>query len=419
MAQARLRIAIISLNFAPERTGIARYTTSLAQGLVKRGHDVQVITTHPHYPDWQIQAGYGEWRRDELVDGVRVRRLRHFVPKKPSWIPRALAEVTFGARSTFSSWGKPDVIIMPSPALFASSMVLARARLFARKSATVIWVQDLYSLGASETQGSKASIVGALAKVESATLRHADAVAVIHPRFRDTVVSELGVQRERAGVIRNWASVAELDENLDRAAVRRRVGWANDETVLLHTGNMGVKQGLENIIETARLAEAISLPARFVFTGGGSQKDALVERAKGLSNVQFLDSLPDGEFEQVLNSADVLLLNEKPGVAEMAVPSKLTTYFSTGLPVIAATDAASISAAEIEASGAGLRVDPDDPAALLEAVTRLRAEPALRKRLGSAGLAFRDANLAEEAAIDHYVDWLRELVAEHAKHAKS
>ncbi|HEY0248655.1 MAG TPA: glycosyltransferase [Gryllotalpicola sp.] len=414
MSDQHLRVVIVSLNYAPERTGIARYTSSLAQGLAKRGHQVQVITTHPHYPEWKIHPGYGQWRRDEIVDGVPVRRLRHFVPRRPSWIPRALGELSFGLRALFTRWGRPDVVVLPSPALFASSLVLLRARLFSRAAATVVWVQDLYSLGASETQGSGGSLVAALARVESATLRGADGVALIHARFRDRVVASLGVEPQKAGVIRNWTSVVAVDRAIDRDAVRLRLGWAPDELVLMHTGNMGVKQGLENIVEMARLAEAIQLSVRVVFTGGGSQKDRLVAQAAPLSNVVFLDSLPDGEFEEVLNCADVLLLNEKPGVAEMAVPSKLTTYFSTGLPVVAATDAASISAAELSVSGGGIRVDPGDPAALLEAVSRLRADSALRARLGMAGLAFRDAYLTEDAAIDSYEEWLQSLVESRA-----
>lgn len=376
---------------------------------------MKVITTHPHYPDWKIEEGYGQWRRSEVVDGVPVCRVRHFVPRNPSWVPRAVAEITFGLRAIFSSWGRPDVVVVPSPALFASALVLLRARLFARTAATVVWVQDLYSLGASETQAAGGgSVAAALARVESATLRSADGVAAIHPRFRDRIIESLGVEPERAGVIRNWSSVSELDLAINRDSTRLRLGWAPTETIVMHAGNMGIKQGLENVIEMARLAEAIQFPVRVVFTGGGSQKDRLVELARGLSNVVFLDSLPEGEFEEVLNSADVLLLNEKPGVAEMAVPSKLTTYFSTGLPVVAATESSSISAAEIASSGGGLRVDPGDPAALFEAVSRLRADSKLRARLGASGLAFRDAYLAEDAAIDNYVDWLRTLVDHHS-----
>jgi glycosyltransferase involved in cell wall biosynthesis len=407
-------VAIISLNYAPERTGIARYTSSLAQGLHKRGHQVQVITTHPHYPEWKIREGYGQWRRDELVDGVPVRRLKHYVPKRPSWIPRAIGELTFGLRALFTPWGRPDVVVLPSPALFACSLILLRARLFTRNAATVVWVQDLYSLGAAETQGSGGAAVQALSRVESATLTAADGVTLIHSRFRDQVVDKLHVESERIGVIRNWTSVTEVDRAIDRHAVRLRMGWSPDELVLMHTGNMGVKQGLENIVEMARIAEQVQYPVRVVFTGGGSQKRRLVELAAPLSNVQFVDALPDGEFEEVLSCADVLLLNEKPGVAEMAVPSKLTTYFSTGLPVVAATDAASISAAEVEVSGGGLRVDPGDPAALFEAVTRLGADSALRARLGMAGRKFRDAYLAEDAAIDSYEEWLQQLVDHHA-----
>jgi len=126
-------------------------------------------------------------------------------------------------------------------------------------------------------------------------------------------------------------------------------------------------------------------------------------------SIQFIAPLPDGEFEQVLASADILLINEREGMREMSVPSKLTTYFSTSLPVLAATDEASVTAGEIDASGGGLRVPAGNPVALLDGALALRRDPGLSRALGEAGHRYRKEVLSEEAALDRFERWLAAL----------
>ena len=101
---------------------------------------------------------------------------------------------------------------------------------------------------------------------------------------------------------------------------------------------MGVKQGLENVVEAARLADSqLDNRVNFILMGDGNQRSALEIRAKGIRSLQFLDPVPDEQFQSMLADSDVLLVNERPGVEEMSVPSKLTSYFSAGVPVLAAT----------------------------------------------------------------------------------
>jgi colanic acid biosynthesis glycosyl transferase WcaI len=88
-----------------------------------------------------------------------------------------------------------------------------------------------------------------------------------------------------------------------------------------------------------------------------------------------MDGVSNTEFTDVLAAADVLLLHERAGVVEMCVPSKLTSYFAAGRPVLAATSPRSAAAHEISASGAGTVVDPGDPSVLLEALRSLASQP--------------------------------------------
>ena len=114
----RLRIAVMGVNHAPERSGIAPYTSRLAQSLAEHGHDVQVLTSRPHYPEWRVPAGY---RNTKSADSaVRVRRFRHYIPRRPSLFRRMLFELSFGSRLAAARWGEVDVLICVSPALFST-----------------------------------------------------------------------------------------------------------------------------------------------------------------------------------------------------------------------------------------------------------------------------------------------------------
>ena len=136
-----LRITLMTVNFAPEMSGIAPYVSRLADALSSDGHAVQVLTSRPHYPGWQVTPGY-ERTRTEMRGRTRVRRLRHYIPRNPRWYLRVWFELTFGLRLVFSSWRRPDVVVCVSPALIATALVLLRARVSRHPPRLGLIVQD-------------------------------------------------------------------------------------------------------------------------------------------------------------------------------------------------------------------------------------------------------------------------------------
>ncbi|MDQ0240167.1 glycosyltransferase family 4 protein [Arthrobacter bambusae] len=410
MTRSTLRITIIGLNYVPEPTGNAPYTASLAEGLAAKGHVVNVITGYPHYPEWKPKDGYTGWTRREILDGVKVKRLRHHIPRSPNTAQRMHMELSFGLRLMCSRWGHPDVVLVVSPALFSSGLGILRARLSPNRPAIGIWVQDIYSRGVVETGVGGRRLGELMGRIEAWILRSADGVVAIHERFQKYIVGSLGVPSTSTRVIRNWthlpfAQVARDDE------MRAKLGWTADDIIVLHAGNMGQKQGLENVVATARLAAERHSKVRFVLMGDGNQRKSLEEEAQGVQKVDFIDPLPGNEFQQALAAADVLLVNERPGVKDMAVPSKLTSYFSAGVPVVAATDEGSVTASEIETSGGGIRVDAGDPEALLDALEHLSSDPNRSRQLARNGLEFRQVTLSKTNAIAHYDEFLSSLAS--------
>ena len=316
----------------------------------------------------------------------------------------------------FADWGRPDVVVLVTPALFAAGLATVRARLTGTR--TCVWVQDIYSLGVSES-GTGGRLAGrVLTWIESRILRSASSVVVIHDRFKRHLVDGLGVDPSKVEVVRNWSHI-DCAETGGRDDIRRARNWAPDDIVVLHAGNMGAKQGLENVVEASRLAAASGSPVRFVLLGDGNQREAL-EMMGTNSRLQFIDPLGDDEFMPTLRAADILLVNERPGLTEMSVPSKLTSYFSTGRPVLAATDVSSVTAEEMALARAGVRVDAADPAALLAQAEVLGRDQLACVEYGGSGLAFRAGYLTEENALERFERVLDagEVAATGARHVR-
>jgi colanic acid biosynthesis glycosyl transferase WcaI len=399
----RFKVLVLGLNYAPEHTGIAPYTAGMAQGL-SRDYDVQVVTTHPHYPEWRIGDGYGGWRKDETDGKVAVRRLRHYVPANPTGLTRVLSEVSFAARAIAPGVRRPDIVLTVSPALLSVLSARALAKRWGIPVGVV--VQDLYSRAMVEVGLLGPRSGGPATRLESFALKGADALVAIHERFAQSLVDGLGVDPDRITVIPNWTHVQSPAGN--QQETRRRLGWGS-ETVVLHAGNMGAKQGLEYVVDAAALADGSDQRLRIVLMGDGNQRRDLEQRAQGSRSIEIIDAVPESEFTDMLAAADVLLLHERPGVVEMCVPSKLTSYFAAGRPVLAATSAQSIASHEVKASGVGTVVKPGNPLALLEAVRVLISDPEF-DRMGARGQVYAREKLNVDAALDAYRAWVDGLL---------
>ena len=404
-------VCIVSLNYPPEQTAIAPYSGALAAELAASGDSVTALVAHPHYPEWKIWPGYGQWRTLQLIEGVHVDRRRHYVPQPPRGIRRLISELSFGMRLTFARMGSPSVLVALSPALFSTALVALRLRLTPNRPPLIVWVQDIYSLGLAET-GEGGGIARKITRwVESRTLRAADRVVVLHPRFADFVTTQLGVEPQRVVVHRNWTHLPPSDP-VDSSYAKSALGWPTDKTLAVHTGNMGAKQGLENIVDAARIADMKDLPIHFVLVGDGGERRSLEEYGQGVSRLTFVDPLDDDGYHLALNAADVLIVNEKPGVSAMSMPCKLTSYFDASKPVVAATDLLGITASEIALANAGVVVAAGDARALLDAILELRNHPDDATAYGLNGRRHREAVLDECAAMANWKALITSVIAE-------
>lgn len=391
------RLLIVSLNYAPELTGIAPYATGVAEHLAARGYDVSVVAGMPHYPEWRLREAPERERRN----GVDVRRVRHYVPQSQSAIRRAMYEASSLMMALPASRGAaPHAVLAMIPSL--SGGIVARTMAARHRVPYGIVVQDLMAPAASQVgDGESGPTIRAVAAAEGWVMRGARAVGIVAEGFRPYVESR-GVAPARVHRLRNWSRGARA--TIGRDDMRLLLGWPNNAVVCLHAGNMGQKQALENIIECARMAAASDRRLLFMLMGGGNQATELsaLARRYALGNLRIVPTQPDEVYASVLKAADILLLNQRGSVREMSLPSKLTSYLAAGRPTVAAVAADSEAARELTESGAALMAAPDDPGALLAAIRRVADDGELARDLAARGQAWARDVLSPGAALEGY-----------------
>jgi len=376
-----MKLLILGLNYAPEPVGIGPYTTGLAETLAARGHEVSVVCGKPYYPQWRPYPGFSKRVSRSMEQGVSVTRVPHYVPAEPNG-PRRIAHHLSFARSAHgpmmrAAKERPDLVFAVAPSLL-SVPVAARA---ARRARAPLWVhvQDFEVEAAFATGLLDGGSPGARVArgLENRILHMADLVSTISPQMRAKLI-EKGMAEERTFELRNWSNAAFAAAPEQEAAYRRE--WQLGERhVALYSGNIANKQGLDIVIEAARMLGSRD-DIVFVICGEGPNRGALEQLAHGLSNVQFHDLQPAEQMGGFLSLASVHLLPQIVGAADLVLPSKLTNMLASGRPVVATASPGTGLHAEID--GCGIPTLPGDAAALAEAIATVVDNPGVREQLG-------------------------------------
>jgi glycosyltransferase involved in cell wall biosynthesis len=395
---------LVGINYWPEPTGNSPYNTGLAEKLEESG-EVCVITGIPHYPWWSKQRDHSDTTYLEKHVNILLTRVNHYVPRKQSNIHRALMEIDFGLKAIASRKLSGDKIVLVSPAMISSAIVLAWVRIFNRDSKVLLWVQDLYEQGIEETTLKRGALTKAVIKLENWLLSNADRVVVAHPRFLEA--KKLTGDSKKYLAQSNWSQFI-FEPNMTIEATRQKYGFGDSE-IILHIGNMGVKQGLESVLASAKLA-LLDLPnLKFVFVGAGNQLEKLRNSAfeDHLTNVFFFEPVTEVELSNLMNAANVLLVHESPGVKEMSIPSKLSTYFLTGRPVLVCSEPDSLAGRAVQEDRTGFWVKSGEPRLLLLEIEHILMDTL--SGVGKRAMEFATKNLRKEQSLERFKKLIDEI----------
>lgn len=378
-----MKILVYGINYSPELTGIGKYTGEMVAWMAREGHEVRVITAPPYYPQWKVGERYSAWRYRREEGEATVWRCPLYVPKQPSTLKRLLHLGSFALSSFFPlmaqrRW-KPDRIIGVVPTLFCTPGMRLLATLSGAR--TVLHIQDyevdaMLGLGMAG-KGKRGSVARLATAFERSALRNVDNVSTIS-RSMMNKAREKGVAAEKILFFPNWSEVARFQDvnDADVTALRQQLGLPEGKKIVLYSGNIGEKQGLEKVIDAAERLRDRPLIFAIVGQGGGKARLENMARERGLPNIKFLPLQPYNALPALLKMGDCHLVVQKRGAADAVLPSKLTNILAVGgNAVTTAEPHTELGQLCARYPGIAVCVEPESTDALVNGISQALAMP--------------------------------------------
>jgi putative colanic acid biosynthesis glycosyltransferase WcaI len=393
-----LRVQLWSYNYDPEPTGIGPVSRVLAEGLRDRGHQVEVVAAHPHYPEPQWGTRKRPYR--EHRNGIPVLRL-------PLWVGRATTAERYRQELTYMSsqfaalplLGRPDVVVSASPSFPALLPAIVNARM--RRTPWLLWLHDILPDGAAATGLVKPGLVMGMARrLERAAYREADRIVVLSSAFTANLLAK-GVPKDKIELIYDPAT---------RVPRRRAEPPQDGRPRLITMGNIGFSQGLAPLVEAFEGSDSVrEHDARLVITGNGVAADDVREKISS-DRVEMLGVVDDDRLESELGRATIGLVSQVHEGAEFNIPSKLMNFMAYGLPVLAVVNPRSEVARIVNKAQGGWVVDSSDPDAYPAKIAELAENPADVAAKSRAATWYAGRKFSQRGFAEHFEEALRQAL---------
>jgi colanic acid biosynthesis glycosyl transferase WcaI len=407
-----VHVLLLTQYFPPETGSAAAKMAEMGEYLAGRGHRISVVSQIPNYPSGVVYPGYeGAWFRRERQNGVRITRTWSYAsPERDRFRPRFLNYATFmgTALAGIFSGPRPDVALVYSPPLFLGLTATVLTKLW--RTPFVFWVNDLWP-GVALPLGfmQKGKLFNLAKAVERFAYDEANRIFVYSQRQGEEI-AKTGTNPAKIEVHPLW-----IDTDVFRPVpetvteIRREYGW-DQKFVVLYGGNIGRAQGLEILIESARLLKDVQ-DIHFVLMGSGYEKENLeaLVRQYNLTSVQFIGHQPKDQAAAFFSAADVLFARLKADPSRVGtVPEKILAYMACGRPVLMAVQEG--AAAElIRGHQCGLPVPPNDPEALARAIVNLSQDRQLLNQWGKNGRRATETHFATPIVLQTMEASLRQI----------
>lgn len=367
-----MKFLIYSLNYEPELTGIGKYNSELAEKLVEMGNQVNAVVGYPYYPQWKLADGYNnKVYSKEKINGAEVIRCPMFIPRKVTALKRVMHLISFSVSSAFALFGvkKQDVIFVIQPTLFCAPAALLYGKLTG--SLVVLHIQDfeIDAMFGLKISSSTNTLIKRMAySTERWLLKKFDFVTTISKSMLKKAESK-GVNPDNLYLLPNWSSVTHYD---DRKFKSLREDWcfSHNDIIVMYSGNIGQKQGLEIIISTAKHFSSSNF-IKFLIVGSGASVQSLkayVKKEK-LTNCFFYPLQPKELLQELLQTADIHLVIQKKGAADIVLPSKLCNILAVGgHAIVTAEKGTELHNISDEHVGIYHTIEPENAQALIDAI---------------------------------------------------
>ena len=410
-----MKILFFTENFPPETNAAATRVYERALYWVKWGHDVTVITCQPNFPQGRVFDGYPNRFSTEMMDGMRIIRVRTYIAPNRAVIKRVLDFLSYMVTAYIAAKREPvpDVVVSTSPQFFAA---VAAWRYAAQAKCRYVfelgdlWPASIAAVGVLRTN----FLLRLIERLELRMYRDADTVVALTQAFKDNLVAR-NIPANKIAVVINGVDLWRYAPSPRDQNLANELGIKTDDVVIGYIGTHGMAHALGNILDAAaKLRDHKNI--KFLFAGAGAERDALMTRAKTekLENVIFLASQPKSRMPAVWSQCDVAFVHLKNSpIFAGVIPSKIFEAMAMGLPVLFAGPTGEGSKI-VKAADAGPVIGAENPDALATSILDLATHSDVRRRFAANSLAAAPA-YSREAQARKMIDVLAHVVGEGAK----
>jgi len=329
------KILIIGKDYYPDKLGVSKYTTEMAEWLGENDRDVDVITGHPYYPDWKYKGKNSSYFYvKELINNIKVFRVPLYIPAKPHGLGRSIQNISFAIFSLplmfyFFIIKRPFVVISLVPSYANSFFAVILGKIFNIK--TIIHVQDLEFDLAEKLNLLPAIGWKLLFQIERFTLTHASLISSISIRMLNELTAKIKVNIPTV-LFPNWVDKKSIyPDRKNGNLYRSSFDISTSDFVILYSGNIGYKQGFNTIIDIAqKMKDNNKVKILIVGTGAGDKDLKNIIHKNKLKNIYHSFPVEDKMLNMLLNIADLHIVLQKEGIDNYILPSKITNIFGVG-----------------------------------------------------------------------------------------
>ena len=380
--------------------------------MIKRGHEVTVVTGFPHYPEGVIYPAYrGRFLQREVYRGIRIiRTWLYATPRTKRIWQRALSQASFALACLPAGLmaGRQDVVLYFSPPL--PGALSAWLVSVCHRAPLVLSIQDIepersVAVGLFRSR----TLIRVLETVERFMYHHSARICALSEGARQRLIAR-GAAPDKIRTTPNWAN-GNLIVPLDRSHSLRSSLGLDGDFVVLYSGNMGYTADLETVVESARLL-GDEPGIKFLLVGDGVMRAAIEQQARALANVRLLPRQPREQLASLLATADLGLVLVSREATHASVPGKTYSIMAAGRPVLAVCDPANDTARVVRQAACGSQVMPCDAATLARMIRTYRDQPKRVADEGARARAYFDRHFTVSAGVANYENALRDVAGQ-------
>jgi glycosyltransferase involved in cell wall biosynthesis len=412
-----LRILYIHQYFASRKGHTGTRSYEFARNLVARGHEVTMLTSGRANAEFPVCRG--ELCCEHHIDGIRVVSVAggyndpNLGTATSGW-RRMLSFYEFARAATQAGRGltRPDVVFATHTPLTVGLAGASLGRHFGVPfvfEVRDLWPEALVNVGALRNP----LATWWLSRMARSIYRRADHIVALSPGMKEGIV-RTGVPDGKVTVIPNASDLDLFRPDLDGSALRQQLGLGN-RFAGIYFGAMGLANGLEYIVEAARiLARRGDDRIVFVLHGSGGRRSELESLARryNLANVVFSRLVADkNQVAHLVAGCDVCLTIYRATKEHTWSPNKMFDALAAGKPVL--INVPGWLGETIEHNRCGTSLDPQRPEALADAMQELAAQPDLCQQMGRNARALAEREFDRRLLADRLEQVLATAVNDH------